>query len=747
MSGEKPDMRISHALAIAALALIPVIAGAQTATPPEVVALGTGPNGGWIDFGVRGTSVTGEPARYERYRDLGDGAFLGGLRLNRETNGWVLALGADNVGRRDQRFDGEFVRPGKFKGYAMWDQIPMLLSRTTKTLFTEDFDNPQGVLTIADNLQTQVQTTPASILQTFNGNAREFTTASRRHRGRGEFEYMATPALTIKSTVQYTDRQGTLPYGGSFGHSSLVEMPAPINHRLADVDAGAEYSSGAIMLRAGYAGSFFHNENTTVTFDNPFRITDIAGTPSRGRASLPPSNSFISVNGMASVKMPGRSRATAYVSMGQLKDAGDALMPQTINSANTIAPLARDRVNGEARTTAVNLTFVSRPTRYADVSVRYRSYDYDNRTPAFPMTQRVAYDNAPSAVTTGVHTEAYGVVRRTLDADFRMNASRFATAGVGYSRLGEDRTHRIFESTTENVVRFTVDSVGHGWFSLRTKFEHSKRRGEGIEEGELELAAISEQPGMRHFDVAPRDRNRVTVLGSVTPNGVLSFNASLAAGKDDYRLELPQTAVRPDSLFGLRDNMHQVLSFGVDAAPRDLVTFGASYSYEHYNALNRSRQASPGAEFLDPARNWSAEGTDRVHSIILNAGVNQIAEKLDLQFGYDFNHSRALYEYIAGAVPNRTLPEETVITTALPPPTALPMVKSDLGRGNVDLMYALTSHVGVGVSWWYERYRVTDFTLDAEANPELARGQAVLLGYLYRPYTANTVWGRMVYRW
>jgi opacity protein-like surface antigen len=363
------------------------------------------------------------------------------------------------------------------------------------------------------------------------------------------------------------------------------------------------------------------------------------------------------------------------------------------------------------------------------------------------MTERVAYDNAPSAVTTGVHTEAFGIVRRTLDADFRINATRLATAGVGYSRLGEDRTHRIFESTTENVVRFTVDSVGHGWFSLRTKFEHAERRGEGIEQGEIALAAINEQPGMRHFDVAPRDRNRVTVLGSVTPNGVVSFNASVAAGKDDYRLELPATRVAPESLFGLRDNMHQVVSFGVDAAPRDQVTFGASYSYEHYNALNRSRQANPGAEFLDAARNWSAEGTDRVHSIILNAGVNQIAEKLDLQFGYDFNRARALYEYIAGVVPNRTLPEETIITTTLPPPTALPMVKSDLTRGTVDLMYALTPHIGVGMSWWYEQYRVTDFTLDAEANPELARGQAVLLGYLYRPYTANTVWGRMIYRW
>ena len=31
---------------------------------------------GRIDFGVRGTTLDGDAARYERYRDLGDGLFL-----------------------------------------------------------------------------------------------------------------------------------------------------------------------------------------------------------------------------------------------------------------------------------------------------------------------------------------------------------------------------------------------------------------------------------------------------------------------------------------------------------------------------------------------------------------------------------------------------------------------------------------------------------------------------------------------
>ena len=64
----------------------------------------------------------------------------------------------------------------------------------------------------------------------------------------------------------------------------------------------------------------------------------------------------------------------------------------------------------------------------------------------------------------------------------------------------------------------------------------------------------------------------------------------------------------------------------------------------------------------------------------------------------------------------------------------------------MDVTYALTSRLSLGLSYWYEQYRVKDFTLDVDANPDLARGQALLMGYLYRPYTANTVWVRLIYR-
>lgn len=718
-------MRISRALSILTLALTPAIATAQSPSPVW----------GSVDFGVRGTSLNGDGARYERYRDLGNGLFLEAFRINREKNGWFLDVALDHVGRRDQRFGGRVVRPGKFKGWAMWDQIPMLMSRTTRTLYREDLDQPQGVLTIDDGIQAQAQASPAALPAIFRTVSTEFDSRTRRHIAQAGFEYQASSDVTIRSNVQHTQREGSMPYGGSFGHSSLVEIPAPVQHSLTDFDGGAEFSRDALLLRAGYTGSWFHNDFTAATFDNPFRAIDTTSAPSRGRLSLPPSSAFVSVNGLASVKLPRRSRVTAYVSVGSLNDRGAGILPQTINTANVTAPLERTLVEGEARTSAVNLSFVSRPTRLLDISVRYRTYDYDNRTPVFDLTQRVAYDNAPSTLATPVETEPFGVVRQSLDADLTLTPMTRSAVGIGFTRQTEDRTHRIFESTTDNVIRVTFDSVGNQWFSIRTKYEHAQKRGQGLDTALL--VSVNEQPGMRHFDVASRDRDRVTLLGSVTPTGDLSLNASVAAGKDDYL----------DSLFGLRDNTHRVYSVGIDAVPTALVVLGGSYSYERYNALSRSRQASSAAEFVDAARNWASDGTDRVHSVILNAGVNKIADKVDLAFSYDVNWARATYAYITGAVANRTLPEEVVVDTTLPTPTGLPLVSSNLHRGTADLTYALTSRIGVGLSYWYERYRVSDFTLDAEATPDLARGQTLLLGYLYRPYTANTVWGRLFVRW
>jgi len=772
-----------------ALLLAPAAASAQTIgwTVP------TGTN--IIDVGGRATSISGDSARYERYRDLGDGLFLEAIRWDGQRNDWLFSLKGDHTLYKDQRYVVRADRPGRVKAWFVWDQIPMLMSRTTQTLFREDFTTEPNAFTIDPAIRAQVQANASATPNTaivpslFDTNARTFDTSGRRHTLQSGLEYIATPDLWLKGTYQYTDRQAVIPYGGSYGHSIMVEFPGPISHVTNDFDTSAEWNRGKLLVRAGYTGSWFHNDNTTATFDNPFRTFDqlpssctpapgvsgqCSGNAAIGRLSLPPSNSFFTLNGLASYQLAARTRVSFYLSGGALKDAGDPIMSNTVNPLNqgVLTPLDRATVEGEARTFSTNLNFTSRPNRYVDVSARFRTYDYDNRTPEFALTQRVSYDNAPGVAsmstlggitvpytTNPIHTEAFGVDRNTLDLDFRFTPKAMMVAGVGYTRLGESRSHRVIEDITDHVFRLTFDTVGNRWFTLRTKYEHADRGGEATEEAMQELFGIGEHPGIRQFDIAPRNRDRMTILGSTMLRADTSLWASVAFGKDDYT----------ESEFGLRDNTHRIFSVGADMTPRDNVNIGASYSYERYNALSRSRQANPPSspntltyeqylaqsqqpsstfQVADATRNWASDGTDRAHSVILFGEVLNIKSKVDVHFTYDMNRAEAAYNYITGPVTDRTLPDEAPPTTLtncnVPDNCKLPLVTNDFDRFTTDLTYWVNKRIGLGGSYWHERYRVTDWALDAEATSREVLSQAMILGYNYRPYTADTFFVRLL---
>ena len=754
-------MRVFTCLA-ASLLLLPSPASAQgTPTGPTMPAGTTG----FFDFGGRGTSTSGDAARYERYRDMGNGLFLENARLIRDRNGWIVSLNAEHVGRSDQRYQGQFVRPGRFKGWASWDQIPMLMSLTTQTLFLP----PGTSLDIDDPLQLQVQQNINALPGVFDQNSRTFETSSQRDIFMTGFEFLASSETTLNAQFRHMNRDGSIPYGGSFGHSSLVEVPSPVRHSTNDLEGSAEFARDPYLFRGGFTGSWFTNEFTQLTFDSPFRLTDTSGTPGRGRLSLVPSNSFVQVNGLAEVKLPRRSRATAYVATGWLSDAGAPLMPQTINTVNlaAITPLERDAVEGEARTFATRFTFVSRPVNNVDVAVRFRSYNYDNQTPEFNLTQRVSYDNTPGAAvmsslgaqsSTPVHSEPFGVDRTQFEADLNYRTGRGMTAGIGYVRLGEDRSHRAIEESSENAIRLTFDAVGLARFTVRTRYEHGAKRGDVTDAAARELFRIGEQPQIRHYDIASRNRDRFTVLGSVMATSALALTASVTLGYDDYL----------ESVFGVRDNNHKIYSLGGDYVAADNVTLNTSYTYERYYTLSRSRQANPpsspgityerflelnqttghGVQVAEAARNWSTQANDRTHTLLFSANVVRIREKFDVTLTYDFSNARGTYDYSTLPVEDRTLPEEVIVDVSqLPTPAALPPTRYILNRGTLDVIYNLNSRTGIGVSVWYEDYDVEDFTLDAEANPNLARGSTLLMGYLYRPYTATTFWARLIYRW
>lgn len=722
-------MRIRLVVSVALLLVLPAMAAGQSYIQPPT-AFVPAFRDGWVDFGVRGTDLSGDAARYQRFRDLGDGAFLEALRFNRATDSWLLDVAADHVGRDDQRYRIDYTRLGAVQASFVWDQIPLFISQDTQTLY---FTTSTGNLQIDDRVQQAIQDQLATIGD-FRADLQVFDSGNRRDTA--AFSLVASPSSAWDLSVDVTTgrREGSMPYGASFGFSQAVEVPAPVDTRQTNVGASAEWANRRGMLRFGYDGSWFNNNASTMLWDNPLRLTDSTNVPGGGRYSLWPDNTAHSFSFAGAVKMPARSRLIGSLAIGKHSQDG-AIVPHTINSALDVLPLARNTAQAEVQTVASTLRFTSRPNRMTSVTAQYKYYDYDNQSPRFLSDEYYRFDAGPARTLAAGGNELYSITRQDVDVDASFTPIRYTAFKVGYGRNTTDRSHRFFGRTTTNEVRAAVDMTGNPYVTLRGQYEFASREGSKLDPEVL--AVVGEQPGMRHYDIGDRDRTRGTLLLTLTPIDALGINASVAAGRDDYQ----------NPAFGLLNNDHTVFTLGLDAYPTDTVSFGVSYGHEVYDARQRSRQASPGAQFDDPSRNWALDSGDTVDSFYANVDLLRAIPKLEVRLSYDYSDTESTYLYDTINPGDRTVPEGDLIPTTLGPIEQLPAVTSQLKRAIADTRYFLTEGVAIGVVYWFEQYDVDDFALGPGTLSPLDLPGGSLLNYLYRPYKAHTVWLRFTYLW
>jgi MtrB/PioB family decaheme-associated outer membrane protein len=717
-------MRIKQAsIGIALWLLTSSVAAGQQNTPPPEPDQKTGPSTlpglDQVDFGVRGTAYAddSDEARYQRYRDLRNGPFAEGFRWGQSDDHALWDVRMTHVGYRDQQYAANYNQFGKLKASVAFNQIPLFFSEFTRTAYTT---GSPGVLKL-DGLPQQVQS-GAATSAIYETSATPFDLQLKRSIMDIRFAYSATDHLELNGSFKNTQKSGEQPWAGTFGFSDAVELATPIDTRTTDVGVAAEWTKPRGQLRVGYDGSFFRNNIATLTWDNPLRSTD-SGTgsgPAAGRMALWPNNTLNSGSVSGLVKV-GDGQASAYVSLGNLSQ-NDALIPFTSNAALASPPLARPNADAEARITATAFNFNTRPAPHLWLNARFRTYDFDNRTPVFNVTNTVQYDTKIAAFSEG-GTSPFSFIRKLLDLDASWTPVKFAAFRAGYTWEAVDQTFRTFDTTTQNTVRLSADATGLSWLTVRGVYEYAKRVGTGLDEQSLD--DIGEQTSLRQFDISDRTVNRFSAIVIATASPSLSFNGSAFVGRD----------TRPDTGFGLLDADANGVSIGADYVPSGAVSLGASYQYERYSTLQKSRQADPGPQFDDPTRDWTTDAGDRAHTLTMSADLLKLWPKTDVRFAYDFVHAESSYIY--GLAPN----------TTLPPVSQLPLAWNTRNRLSGDARYMFTPHLGVGLVYWFEKYSVDDFAFNAATQNTVAQPSFISLQYLYKPYTANTFWGRLTYLW
>ncbi len=330
-------MRSTYALTFALL--LAAAPGAFAQDPPSLpaptdpVAIGrsefTGKWYGTVDFGGRVTSIDGDEARAQRYRDLRSGIYASNLVAGRRTEDWSLEAQAWNIGYRDQRYQLDFDRVGRLRASFLYDQIPLWISADTRTLYVE---TQPGVFRLEDSMQQAIQAGQAT-LHAYTDQAVRFDLETMRRIGQADVVFNATPNTSIVIQVKNTNRDGHIPFGATFGFSNAVEIPMPLDHRTTDLKTSLEWSNSKGMARFGWDGSTFDNTIESVVWDNPLRFgPDISGGPSQGRHTSWADNTLTYLHGTGAVSIPMNGRLTGYAAFGQGRNSTD-LLPHTINTA------------------------------------------------------------------------------------------------------------------------------------------------------------------------------------------------------------------------------------------------------------------------------------------------------------------------------------------------------------------------------------------------------------------------------
>ncbi|BCS32002.1 hypothetical protein TBR22_A12060 [Luteitalea sp. TBR-22] len=678
------------------------------------------PNFRSIDFGVRFTDVDGDEARLQRYRDLRTGPVVQGFRWTSENQDRLWRLEADNVGYRDQRYSGEFEQFGRFKGWFQYNQIPYFQSNVTRTPYTVESST---VVTVPDSMQTAIGTGVATLPGIVDQFANPFELRVKRDITSLGGQYQLNRATDINFSLISTGRSGNQPWGASFGMASTQEIPAPIEQRDTQIAANLEWANKTAMFRAGYDGSLFNTSTDTLTFDNPLRITNTSTATSIGRLSRWAGSSMHTLSATGSIALPARSRVIAYV--GQSTMTSDAnILPWTINPAITPPPQERTALEGEVDVTSLMLRFNSRPTRWMWLNANYRSYDLNNKTPVFEYTQRVAYDTTLGA-SVG-ESEPVSMDRDLLELDASLTPFRNGAFRVGFVREDVQRTFRIFDTTVEDTFRVGYDWTSNKWFTVRADWSTAERRGEGFNPEILE--EVGEQPGMRHPDVANRDRDQGRVILTAMPTDSLSLNFTASAGTNDY----------VDTSYGLRANDFSSWGFGFDFAPSDAFNLGANYVSEDMTSLTTSRTANPAPDpgFFDPRRDWNDDIEENVETVSAYLEVPKMFSKLDFAANYDYTKADTSWNYTL--VPN----------TVLPTPIQLNPVSNAWTQLRLDTKYWLRRNLALGVTYMFDKFDVSDWALSPTTLDRLAYSNTfMLMNYTWENYTAHTVWLKATYLW
>ena len=424
---------------------------------------------GIVEFGGQLREVQGgHPAKFEEVRDVPKGFFVQRLQLdfNSANSPYSLAIRGYELRERDQRITLDLERIGKFRTQFMWDQIPHHFG--TGQSFLQE--TAPGVYQVSPTLRASLQALTQSDLTRTPVNAplptlvrQELRTAplteSRLRRDQVFFRqsYLPSENIELYGEFGWLRNRGTRPMSagtfvrravpgngigdiGGFWEGIGQEFLEPIDQRTYSFKLGAQFHGTRWNAGVEYNLSLFRNRIESLTFENPFRVTDDQGcAPTCGASNrfrevrwqndLAPNNDSHTITLWANVDLTSRTQVRGLFSLAYWTQ-NDPFLPWTLNTAinprdwDALSPITNPTdvnqlparsLNGKMRNINQEYALVNRRNDFRFLA-QYRSQSVDNQSPMIVFPGYAAFGDSTWRAP---RTDFYNLPVENLDWDFR----------------------------------------------------------------------------------------------------------------------------------------------------------------------------------------------------------------------------------------------------------------------------------------------------------------------------------------
>jgi MtrB/PioB family decaheme-associated outer membrane protein len=277
--------------------------------------------------------------------------------------------------------------------------------------------------------------------------------------------------------------------------------------------------------------------------------------------------------------------------------------------------------------------------------------------------------------------------------------------------MSRDYKYAEREDTDENTLFAKWKLRPHADVNLALYAELSERDGSNYR------APVDENPAMRKYYLADRDRSKVGTLIDYMPADNLSLSLRADYIKDDY----------DNSDVGLTESIQPTYTLDVSYQPTRDITTHAYYTREDIESTQYGCEGCvPG---LSLVRDWKAEFDDTVDTFGIGAKITEIRGKWDV--GVDLTYSRST--------------GDSDLTNLSAPGTEdqFPDLKTELTSLKLWAMYHYRHNLAFKLSYWYEDYDADNWAYDNLQVDSV--NNMLLLGEETQDYDTSVIAASLIY--